>query len=682
MLPKDSLYFSKILPEVFQDIKSIDELDANKELLDNLNPNLLNTIAALLEKTVSELDLFNFWNDYNEYAPEFKLEEIFENVFSQFSLKQVELLKGFFKFKGTYTDLQYIMKVAGYDIDIYESDYYYNKTFFDILLHKKYNGAFNDFVYKSGYTNEYIESLLNGYSIRLIDNRLPYEDIDNRDSAHSPDNRDRRITIVNKDIPIDGRQFWERLSRWPATKEQQQLIEDAIASWRKLKFTDHTEYDCTISTDITVDLDAPNFQGFNASKLIKFIKAVILSRLSICARVKDISVVLKLLDELDIDITDQLLLEIDKHFTDTIEPLDDAFKSCKEATIYSCLYVKNRIPHIVVNDEDYSLRIPGDCLELNCQDDCLYVDNQTPHIVKYPDDSPLPVPGDCLNPHAVTDTTKPGSQIPNPLVQYLCTILDNDNPLVLENEDDANKIEIRNWCLDALSLLNPVCILDEYNNDKNKDCNLYLNNIDQLILQNYNNQLILSNGHCLLPVKKRDNKKISEIINNIFNINKQNTPPNGLNTKDSDLCEGWEIEKHFTDTLQTSCLYVDNITPHKPQPVTFSPVKVPGKCQNVVYDVFDVEVIKKDTPCCLYVNNQVPHIVRAENDNPLPVPGDCLSDRDECRDKLPKSKPDDCLYVDNVDKYAVMYKDADLPTLTSRNKKPVPVPGTCTKRQP
>ena len=84
----------------------------------------------------------------------------------------------------------------------------------------------------------------------------------------------------------------------------------------------------------------------------------------------------------------------------------------------------------------------------------------------------------------------------------------------------------------------------------------------------------------------------------------------------------------------------------------------------------------------MYVNNQVPHIVRAENDNPLPVPGDCLSDRAECRDKLPKAKPDDCLYVDNVDKYAVMYKDADLPTLTSRNKKPVPVPGTCTKRQP
>jgi len=118
-LPQNDDIF-KLVPEQFKDI--LKDTDAEKELLENINPNLTNTTAALLSKFLYKKPSI-IGEDLDETLKQLDLEQIINTLPGIKTEKiSIEFLKSLFTFKGTLTDLLYLTKIAGIDLSIIESD--------------------------------------------------------------------------------------------------------------------------------------------------------------------------------------------------------------------------------------------------------------------------------------------------------------------------------------------------------------------------------------------------------------------------------------------------------------------------------------------------------------------------------------------------------------------------------
>lgn len=106
------------IPESYVDKNP--EAQATLELIEQILPNTVNVTAAMIDKILSELEGFNTWTELEDLKREFKISELFEGQENFYSVSRTELLKGFFQFKGTYVDIQYLMKTAGYELTISE----------------------------------------------------------------------------------------------------------------------------------------------------------------------------------------------------------------------------------------------------------------------------------------------------------------------------------------------------------------------------------------------------------------------------------------------------------------------------------------------------------------------------------------------------------------------------------
>lgn len=119
--------------------KSDTESETSNTILD-LNPDINNTLASqyvpkfynrnhgetntitvsaqIMDRILKDITEYkiNKWNDIELLETEFKSKEV---ISSNYSINQPQFLKSFFRFKGTNTDIDYILKNMGYDSIIY-----------------------------------------------------------------------------------------------------------------------------------------------------------------------------------------------------------------------------------------------------------------------------------------------------------------------------------------------------------------------------------------------------------------------------------------------------------------------------------------------------------------------------------------------------------------------------------
>jgi hypothetical protein len=266
---QESLFVSR-LPEYL--VNSKKDQDSNKELLDNVNPTTLNITAALAEKLVEELSGgFNNWSDKDKNTEEFKLDELFEGLGKYFKLEQVELLKGFFRFKGTSTDVQYILNAGGLYLNIYESDFFHETDLKVIASRYDKNGNLSPLI-NSTFTSDQMNNILLGMVIYL-----PNEKIDPR-SVIDPLLFLSSIGLDEDSVPIND-------------------IYSILNDWFMTKITPYKEYDCSISVIIPVS-DDQYLEEVGVSTIVNLIKSIVETRLSVCVFLKGITALLNVKDEL------------------------------------------------------------------------------------------------------------------------------------------------------------------------------------------------------------------------------------------------------------------------------------------------------------------------------------------------------------------------------------------------
>lgn len=119
--------FYEIIPSYSIENLPISQLPEDAEVkLDFIYPNTFTITAEIVDESVNNIfDKFkyNTWTDNEVLYKELQLEEIFKlDGFSTkfYTVDYAELLKGYYKFKGTEADLKYLVKTAGYHLEIFD----------------------------------------------------------------------------------------------------------------------------------------------------------------------------------------------------------------------------------------------------------------------------------------------------------------------------------------------------------------------------------------------------------------------------------------------------------------------------------------------------------------------------------------------------------------------------------
>ena len=211
-----------LLPEYLWNLR--EDLKTNpEELIEYLKPTSINLTAGLLQKLKDELKDFNTWKEKIDYEPEFMLDELFKNLGQSIAITQVELLKGFFKFKGTSTDVAYVMGTSGAVVEIHDSDYFLEQRFEDIIVRTDFKGIFSGSVYEGNNLDYFIQkfdkgTLVNSY---LKDKLQPILDQNETDAQGNPVITELKLKNPQEffehigyvgDLFDDNAQFWQTLS--------------------------------------------------------------------------------------------------------------------------------------------------------------------------------------------------------------------------------------------------------------------------------------------------------------------------------------------------------------------------------------------------------------------------------------------------------------------------------------
>lgn len=293
---KDSLVLKNI-PEYLLKVKQ--DTSGLHELLETVEPNSITLVAGLMDKILSELKAFNHWTDYNDYIKEFRLDEVFEGLEKGFyDVKNPELLEGLFSFKGTSLDVKYLLKVAGLDMEIYDSDYYRKSSSPSLLMFSKYSPFFDniletvdpeamDTIFRSNPNLKPTTDALDpedftGYIERV--NNLTVIKVDNNagrrvlgyaiQAGAGGDGQAESLAAV---LGIIERQFNVtfndiQLALFPL------LLQDYLEAQKAIQ----SNIDCSLTADITVDLDSPSYEGFTADGIREKIIDVVTTRILVC----------------------------------------------------------------------------------------------------------------------------------------------------------------------------------------------------------------------------------------------------------------------------------------------------------------------------------------------------------------------------------------------------------------
>lgn len=281
-----------LLPEYLWNLR--EDLKTNpEELIEYLKPTSINLTAGLLQKLKDELKDFNTWKEKIDYEPEFMLDELFKNLGHSIAITQVELLKGFFKFKGTSTDVAYVMGTSGAVVEIHDSDYFIEKQFEDIIVRTDFKGIFSGSVYEGNNLDYFIQkfdksTLVNSY---LKEKLQPILDQNETDAQGNPVITELKLKNPQEffeHIGYVGDLFDDNVIH-PQPEELLNLNQ-AVAEWSKTWQMTPNQMDCAVTADVGIDMDSGHFEGAaDVDALRKKIESLIVTRLSICTRLQSIS---------------------------------------------------------------------------------------------------------------------------------------------------------------------------------------------------------------------------------------------------------------------------------------------------------------------------------------------------------------------------------------------------------
>lgn len=274
---KDSQVVSR-LPEFLIDRKEGDYTD--KEILEALNPNTINVSASILEKILYGLDSFNNWDDFQKYSKEFKLDVVLGEINDVFKIDQPELLKGFFKSKGTLADIQFVLRTAGYNLNIYEADYYYRNQTISGVMYYHYLDIYRDLLDK--YTEEDFQNALKIRYIHKVNNNQIIK-VDN----NSP------LKVIN--VNIGWEEFFSSLGYTP-TQDMIDKLPEVLQMYLDASLIEEGSLECSITADITADLENGNFDGMDVSKINKLLDSIVRNRLSVCTYLRRFMIFLEMED--------------------------------------------------------------------------------------------------------------------------------------------------------------------------------------------------------------------------------------------------------------------------------------------------------------------------------------------------------------------------------------------------
>ncbi len=266
----------KRLPDFL--LKRLDDnsLTGNETLpFESLKPNTINLTAAIIEKVIEDLDeiKFNDWSDFELYVQEFKLSEVFENIDEGFyTVKDPELLKGFFAFKGTDVDIQYLLKVSGYSLVIYDAGYFEGaESMYELLVTRPGDhGAEIDLIL-AAMTQEEIDIGFAKLTPWSVDNVNPL--------INNPSNN---LFLINAIGTIE-----DLLSSYGVSLSPDALtyVESLYLIFIDSFSANYDKGNCEIKSQLFVDLDSTSFKGFKSNTTTKQIKTLLRTRISPCVYV-------------------------------------------------------------------------------------------------------------------------------------------------------------------------------------------------------------------------------------------------------------------------------------------------------------------------------------------------------------------------------------------------------------
>lgn len=257
-----------LLPTYFQGKRT--DLQVGKKYKENLEtviPNTINLSAGLLEKLLFGLDYFDTWEDFSRYSKEFKLDQVLGDDHTSLNISRPELLKGFFQSKGTLSDLEFVLRTAGYNLKILDSNYYYKDcTICGAMLHR-YHDTFKDIVINIGET-KLLEAL--------------HKQWNGKDNS--------------KEFSLDPKKYFSDIGISDPGPNQLDYIDKVLRAYIFTKDIPDNFYECSIIADISVDTESKYFDSMKLSRINAILTSIVQNRLSICAYLRDFSVALDIND--------------------------------------------------------------------------------------------------------------------------------------------------------------------------------------------------------------------------------------------------------------------------------------------------------------------------------------------------------------------------------------------------
>lgn len=330
------------------------------EPLELLEPNTINVVAALLDvvnEDLGGLEQFNTWSDFEQYIGEFRLDEVFEGLDAGFyNVSDPELLKGFFSFKGTEIDLQYLLKIAGFTIVIYDSSYFSQaESMYDLLISRP--GGFE----------EEIAEILAAFSQPEIDEgfaKLEPHQVNNVTPLVS--NPNAYLFVINVSTSIEDFLATEGVVLSPEALDYVTSL--YLIYIDSFYYDDKTE--CDIVSELYVDLDSPNFVGFKPTKVNSVLRAILKTRITPCAYLKSNTAYLETKDYYSAParVSDQMTLAVTQTLVENITHVDEEGFQLRVGMVepYTILETEGNVMTNVRNDYVYQvdnvnvLKVKGD----------------------------------------------------------------------------------------------------------------------------------------------------------------------------------------------------------------------------------------------------------------------------------------------------------------------------------
>lgn len=250
------------------------------EPIENISVNTINLVAALIDKIQASGSYQNDWSNIDIYLPEFKLEEVMEGLVGKFDITDPKMLKGFVRSKGTSSDLDYVSKFLGIDIDIHDADYYSTLGIVNMML-RLYPQLFSE-IEDWGITDDMIISWL-GIRVRVVNNRNP--EIVNNITPQ---------VVVN--YQISSYDVLVLMGYENPSSGQVLAFDDVLDKYYASLRTDPYEYDCAIVVSISYDMDIPTYNPDILNDLSSLVDTIVDNRLLPHIRVQGYTLSLVLQD--------------------------------------------------------------------------------------------------------------------------------------------------------------------------------------------------------------------------------------------------------------------------------------------------------------------------------------------------------------------------------------------------